>query len=111
MIRSGIDVYETDVLQVRLSTFFRNNAWRCELLNAGRGDIAILALGHSRFQPVPPQSDYVFVFTCLDDDDDFDRVQSDVMFEMFNADKNTKLQKHECLAVHHEVLKRLGRAA
>ena len=111
MIRSGIDVYDTDVLQVRLASFFRNNAWKCELLNAGKGDTAILALGHSRYQPEPPSSDYNFIFTCLDDEDAFDRVQSEVMLELFNADKNTQLQKHECLEVHKEVLRRMNRAA
>ena len=33
---------------------------------------------------------------------------SDVMYEFFKADKNTRLQKQECLEVHHEVLRRLG---
>ena len=30
------------------------------------------------------------------------------MYELFKADKNTRLQKQECLEVHREVLKRLG---
>lgn len=108
MIRSGVDLFETPVLKVRLMSYFRQNVWNCEILNVGNGDTAYLGLGHGKFST--PASDGPFVMTCLDRDNAWKAVEDEVMDEL-GLDKYQRLQKHECFEVRREVLRRLGRAA
>lgn len=108
MIRSGIDLFEENLLKIRLMSYFRYNAWRCEFLNTNTGQSAILALGHAKFRT--PRGDFVFIKTCLDDDNSWKATEDEVMDDL-NLDKQRKLQKHECFEVRREVLRRLGRAA
>jgi hypothetical protein len=108
MIRSGVDLFETPILKVRLATYFRQNVWNCEILNVGTGATALLGLGHGKFST--PVDDAPFVMTCLDTDDDWRQIEVEVMDEL-GYDKHQRLQKHECVEIRNEVLHRMNRAA
>ena len=69
MIRSGVDLFQTPILKVRLMTYFRQNVWNCEILNVETGATALLGLGHGKFNT--PVEEAPFVMTCLDTDDDW----------------------------------------